>query len=287
MEYEIPPLKWMHEDHSSLKVNRSGEVVYLTYPALEKTGAVIHGFTTRLGGVSRGVCSSMNLSFARGDDPKSVFENYERIGKAVGFSTDSVVCSTQIHETTVRKVGREDCGKGLSRPQDPGGADGLITNEPGVTLATFYADCVPLYLVDPVKKAVGLSHSGWRGTVGMIGKITVEAMTREYGCRPEDMIAAIGPSICQECYEVSEDVIEEFRKCYPEESWPDLFYSRDNGKFQLNLWEACRKNFLLAGVKNENIIMPELCTCCNPEFLFSHRASHGRRGNLAAFLAIK
>lgn len=287
MKEKIPTLKWVHKEHSQIEIKRSGDVVYLSYPVLEATGIVKHGFTTRLGGVSQGVCQSMNLSFSRGDDPKAVQENYRRIGKAIGFTPETVVCSNQIHETTIGKVGKRDCGNGVITPQKFEGMDGMITNEPGVTLATFYADCVPLYLVDPVKKAIGLSHSGWRGTVGKIGTLTVKAMEQEYGSNPKDILAVIGPSICQSCYEVSEDVANKFKEVYEEDLWEKLLLDKGNGKYQLNLWEACRENFLEGGILLEHITMPELCTCCNSEFLFSHRASHGKRGNLAAFLMLK
>lgn len=280
-------IQWKDNQQKHTKVNKKGEVVYLTYPLLEETETVVHGFTTRLGGVSKGVCSSMNLSFSRGDEEAAVYENYRRIADAVGFPYESIVCSDQTHTTNVRKVGKDDRGKGLLFSRNYHDVDGLITNEPEVTLATFYADCVPLYLVDPVKKAIGLSHSGWRGTVGKIGKVTVEAMEREFGSRPEDILTAIGPSICQKCYEVSEDVAEEFRKIYPRELWNTLLWDKGNGKYQLNLWEACRRNFLEAGILPEHIVLPEICTCCNPDFLFSHRASQGKRGNLAAFLMLK
>lgn len=280
-------IQWKDNQQKHTKVNKKGEVVYLTYPLLEETETVVHGFTTRLGGVSKGVCSSMNLSFSRGDEEAAVYENYRRIADAVGFPYESIVCSDQTHTTNVRRVGKDDRGKGLLFSRNYHDVDGLITNEPEVTLATFYADCVPLYLVDPVKKAIGLSHSGWRGTVGKIGKVTVEAMEREFGSRPEDILTAIGPSICQECYEVSEDVAEEFRKIYPRELWNTLLWDKGNGKYQLNLWEACRRNFLEAGILPEHIVLPEICTCCNPDFLFSHRASQGKRGNLAAFLMLK
>lgn len=280
-------IQWKDNQQKHTKVNKKGEVVYLTYPLLEETETVVHGFTTRLGGVSKGVCSSMNLSFSRGDEETAVYENYRRIADAVGFPYESIVCSDQTHTTNVRKVGKDDRGKGLLFSRNYHDVDGLITNEPEVTLATFYADCVPLYLVDPVKKAIGLSHSGWRGTVGKIGKVTVEAMEREFGSRPEDILTAIGPSICQECYEVSEDVAEEFRKIYPREIWNTLLWDKGNGKYQLNLWEACRRNFLEAGILPEHIVLPEICTCCNPDFFFSHRASQGKRGNLAAFLMLK
>lgn len=259
----------------------------LQFPLLEKSGVVKHGFSTRLGGVSEGIYSTMNLSFSRGDKEEAVRENYRRIAKALDVPEDSFVLSHQTHTTNVVKVTKADCGNGLTRPLSYQDVDGLITNEPEVCLTTFYADCVPLYFVDPVKKAIGLSHSGWRGTVEKMGKCTVEKMQKEFGCNPKDMIAAVGPSICQDCYEVSEDVIEEFQAAFEEKDWNQLFYKKSNGKYQLNLWKANELILLEAGIPKTQIAITNLCTCCNPEVLFSHRASQGKRGNLAAFLALK
>ena len=164
--------------------------------------------------------------------------------------------------------------------------DGMITNVPGLCLVTFYADCVPLFFCDPVKRIIASSHSGWKGTVAGIGAETIRKL-QEMGCQTEDIHVLIGPSICQECYEVSEDVIEEFEKVFDKKYRNRLFYRKENGKYQLNLWMANKIIFLEAGIPEENISMPNLCTCCNPEFLFSHRASHGKRGNLGAFLGIR
>lgn len=266
---------------------RVGEVLYLTYPLLESTGIIKHGFSTRVGGVSQGVLSTMNLSFSRGDDENAVRENFRRMANALDVEEDSFVFSQQTHTTNVRKVTLEDKGKGLTRKLDYQDIDGLITNVPGLCLSTFYADCVPLYFVDPVKKAIGLSHSGWRGTVGKIGCVTVQKMQEEYGSNPENIIAAIGPSICQDCYEVSEDVIVEFQNHFDKKYWKDLYYKKENGKYQLNLWKANEIVLEEAGVLKEHIAVTNLCTCCNHETLFSHRASQGKRGNLAAFLALK
>ena len=262
-------------------------VLYFAFPQLSKLTFCVHGFSSRIGGVSEGEFAQMNLSFTRGDKEECVRENYRRISSAVGFDHEKIVCSDQTHTNHVRVVTSQDCGKGYLRPKDYKDIDGLITNEPGVVLATFYADCVPLYFVDPVSKVIGLSHSGWRGTVADIASETVRLMTEIYGSKPENILAAIGPSICQDCYEVSEDVIEQFREKYDRSLWEKLFYKKENGKYQLNLWEACRQNMLSAGILPEHIEVTDLCTCCNPEILFSHRASQGRRGNLAAFLSIK
>ncbi len=270
-------------------LNWHGEkaVPYFTFPAFDELPGIIHGFSSRLGGVSEGFLSSMNLSFSRGDEPERVRENFRRIAESIGFSEKDLVFSMQTHTANVRRVGREDCGRGLERPVGYCDVDGLVTNEPGVVLATFYADCVPLFFVDPVHHCIGLSHSGWRGTVGKIGKVTVETMAREFGSEPGDLLAAVGPSICQECYEVSEEVIGLFRENFAEELWPKLFYRKDNGHYQLNLWEANRLIFQEAGILPQHITVTDICTACNPELLFSHRASGGKRGNLAGFLEIK
>ena len=263
------------------------DVPYLSSSLLEQTGMVIQGFSTRLGGVSEAHLSSMNLSFSRGDREENVHENFRRIANAIGLDAESFVFSQQTHTTNVRKVTEEDKGKGIVKPLDYQDVDGLITNVPGIALVTFYADCVPLYFADPVRRVIGLSHSGWKGTVGKIGKVTVDRMREEYGSRPEDIIAAVGPSICQECYEVSKDVISEFQKNYDENFWSDMFYQKENGKYQLNLWKANELVFLESGILPEHIEMPGICTCCNSKWLYSHRASKGKRGNLAAFLSIK
>ena len=280
-------IKWNSGQIPEMNVKNNKGVTFLTYPAFEDMDWLVHGFSTRLGGVSQGIYSSMNLSFTRGDEESCVRENYRRISQAMGFDMNSIVTSDQTHTNNVRKITEKDRGKGIVVPRDNTDTDGMITNVRGLVLATFYADCVPLYFADPVHYAVGLSHSGWRGTVRKIGAVTIKKMAEEYGSDPKDIKAAIGPSICQECYEVSEDVIEEFKESFDRKHWEKLFYKKDNGKYQLNLWMANRSILVEAGIPEANISMPNICTCCNPEFLFSHRASHGKRGNLGAFLGIR
>lgn len=270
-----------------ITVHECGGVVYLTFPILEQLPGIVHGFSTRLGGASQGDVGTMNLSFSRESSRQNVEENYRRLAKAIGYEPERLVCSRQTHTTNVRVVTEEDCGIGFCRSGEYDNIDGLVTNVPGIPLMTFYADCVPLLLADPVHRAIGCAHSGWRGTAANMGKAALEVMKREYGTEAKDVITAIGPSICQDCYEVSEDVIDQFREVYHRKIWPDLFYEKQNGKFQLNLWEACRQNFLMAGVLPEHISLPDLCTCCNPKFLFSHRASRGNRGNLAAVVMLR
>ncbi len=264
----------------------SARLPYLSYPALEQTGIVKHCFTTRLGGVSRGMFASLNLSFTRGDDRLAVEENFRRVAKVMGCQTGDFVLSDQTHTTNIRRVGREDAGKGLTRGRGYADVDGLITDEPGLVLSTFYADCVPLYFVDVANRAIGLSHSGWRGTVGRMGRETLAAMRREFGTQPGDVVCAIGPSICQDCYEVSADVAGEFMREFPGHE-EDILIDKGNGKYQLDLWRANEVVLLEAGIRREHLSVTDVCTCCNSQILFSHRASHGKRGNLGAFLALK
>ncbi len=278
---------------AEVKQNQSGDLEYLTFPMLEETGMVRHLFSTRLGGVSKGIFSSMNLSYTRGDEKEAVDENYRRIADVLGCEMSDIVCSDQTHTTNIRVVKESDKGKGILFPKDYTDVDGLITNIPGIVLATFYADCVPLFFIDTRNRAIGLSHSGWRGTAGRMGARTIEAMGKEYGTRPEDITAAIGPSICQDCYEVSADVAEVFQKEFQEDVQGaeqrltnKILISKGNGKYQLDLWEANRIVLTQAGVSPEKIQVTDICTCCNPEYLFSHRASNGKRGNLGAFLGL-
>lgn len=271
-----------------MRIRRSEEngVVYLTYERLEQTGIVRHGVSTRTGGVSEGYLGSMNLSYSRGDAKERVDENFRRIGRAVGFSPADLVFTDQTHTTNVRTVSFSDRGKGFVRPLDYTDVDALVTNVPGLVLAAFFADCVPLLFVDPKRRVIGIAHSGWRGTVGRIGKKTIECMAAEYGCSPADLVAAIGPSICGNCYEVSEDVAGKFRQEFSDASEGILSEGREEGKYQLDLWQANRTVLLEAGILPENIDMPGICTCCNKEFLHSHRGNHGNRGNIGAFLML-
>lgn len=270
-----------------IRQNKKGDMEYLTFPLLEETGIVRHLFSTRLGGASKGIFSSMNLSYTRGDEKEAVDENFKRIAAALGCEASDIVCSDQTHTTNVRVVGKEDKGKGVVIKRDYTDVDGLVTDTPGIVLATFYADCVPLFFIDTKRRAIGLSHSGWRGTVGRMGERTIEAMNRAFGTKPEDIRAAIGPSICQGCYEVSEDVAQAFRQEFCGEKGGDkMLIDKGGGKYQLDLWKANQIVLTEAGVSLDKIQVTDICTCCNPDYLFSHRASQGKRGNLGAFLGL-
>lgn len=273
------------KNRTTTSIKFGNGIPYISFNALEQTGMVVNAFSTRQGGVSVGCLESMNLGFNRGDLDENVLKNHKIFAKVVGFPYENIVTTNQTHTTNVRVVTKEDCGKGITKDRDYSDVDGLITNIPGIVLATYYADCVPLYILDPVNKAIGLSHSGWKGTVNRIGENTLKLMNENYGTNPKDVICCIGPSICQDCYEISEDVANEFINEFGKNN--KILYNKGNGKYQLNLWESVKQVFLDAGVEYDNIYTTDICTCCNKDELFSHRGHHGKRGNLAAFLMLK
>lgn len=268
------------------ELKEKNHVPHIQFKNLSATGIVKHGFSTRKGGVSTGIFSSMNLNFKRGDDPDAVMENYRRMAAALNMRVEDMVLSDQTHTTNVRVITEEDRGKGILKPQDYSDVDGMITNVPGIVLVTSYADCVPLYFVDPVRKAIGLSHSGWKGTVGHIGQKTVWKMHEVYGSEPKDIVAAIGPSICQSCYEVSDDVAEAFRANFTADEAADILLDKGNGKYQLDLWKANWYVLTDAGILPEHLSVTDLCTACHPDLLWSHRKTNGQRGGLSAFLSL-
>ena len=265
-------------------INSKDNLKYITFKNLELTGLVRHAFTTRCGGVSEGFYSSMNMGFGRGEDENKVRKNYEIICNAIGTNVKDLVFSKQTHTNNVLCVTAKDKGTGFTKPsfQD---IDGLITNEPNVALVTQYADCTPLLFLDPQKKVIAASHSGWRGTVQQIGAVTVEKMKTEFGSNPHDILAVIGPSICENCYEIDTPVYNEFKKLPI--SLDGVFKQKDSNHYMLNLKLANKLILLNAGLKEENIELCDICTACNREELYSHRKLGANRGNLAAIIELK
>ena len=247
-----------------------------------------HGFSTRLGGVSTlAHTASLNLGLDRGDGSKTVLENLSRFAEAVGFDAETVVVANQIHSNRVVTVDDGYCGEGFYRPARES-CDGLITSCGGVTVGVRTADCVPILLYAPPSEAfsgaVSAVHAGWRGTAGGIGRVTVDRMVSDYGCRREDILCGIGPSIGVCCFEVDEPVYAEFCKvpqfdggCYTDDG---------NGKFHIDLWEVNRRILMDAGVSAQHIAVTDLCTRCHPDVLWSHRACGNDRGSLAAFISL-
>ena len=266
---------------------------FVVFDALSELHFVRHGFSTRPGGVSKGWYESLDLSYARGDVKEDVDENFRRVAAFFGTSPDRIVCGYQTHTDHVRHVTREDAGKGVTRKRDYTDVDGLITDEPGLLLMTSHADCTPLFFVDPGHRAIGLSHSGWKGTLAGIGQATVRAMHEAFGTDPADIIAAVGPCACGHCYEVGPEVAEAFTAKYGpahvgDPEGEDVFlYPRDNGKYLLDQKAANVYIMKLAGICRERITVSGLCTMEEERLFYSHRRMGECRGNLGAFLMLE
>lgn len=268
----------------TLKENKG--VCFLKYNELKKIDFINHAFSTRIGGVSENEFTSMNLSFGRGDPDKNVTENYKIFCDAAGFDYESLVASAQDHNTFVRVVTKADKGVGIYKPRDIQSVDAVVTNEKGVTLVTYYADCTPLFFVDTKKKVIGLAHAGWRGTVGRIGEKVLKTMKENYGTNPQDVKVCIGPAISKCCYEVDSPVAERFLGLEGLDSSKFVF-DKGEGKYMLDLLECNRQIVVSAGVNPENVVLSDLCTKCNSDLLWSHRATNGKRGTMSAFMCIK
>lgn len=261
-------------------------ITYIEFTPFDKFDWVKLHFSTRIGGVSSGIFSSMNFAFDRGDDIENVYKNYDLFLETMGLSRSDCVCSRQTHTTNVLAVDRRHAGMGLTKDRDFDNFDGLITNEKNLCLVTYFADCVPVYFIDPVNHCIGASHSGWRGTVANITHETVSLMRKTYGTIPENLYTFIGPSICQECYEVDENVAEQFRNAYGLNESDIIIRPKGNNKYLLNLQAANYFNMIHEGIHPDNIGITDICTSCNSDWLFSHRASHGQRGVLCGFMSI-
>lgn len=269
-------------------LDQEGMVPYFYYPLLQNTGIVRHGFSTRLGGVSSGEFATMNFNMNRGDSLEHVEENFRRFCHAIGCDWDRAIMTHQTHTVHVEAV-TEDMiteGRSLLEKKPFTDVDGLITHVPGAVLITSYADCVPLFFLDPVKRVIGLSHSGWRGTVHRMGAVTIDRMRQVYGCKPEEILVCVGPSICRDCYEIGPEVAEEFRSAFSEEEAEQILERNQAGRYQLDLWKANELILRQAGIREEHMAITNVCTCCNPDLLFSHRYTKGKRGNLCAFLSL-
>lgn len=258
-------------------------------PLFQREIGLQHGFSTRKGGVSKEHLASLNLSFSVEDAKENVLENFRRIGERFGKTPEDFVLSKQSHETKVLKVGTKDRGKGITKDRDYEGIDALITDEKGIILSCFSADCVPILFYDPIHKAVGACHSGWRGTKGKILQNVVEEMRKHFSSNPAEILVAIGPSICKEQYVVSEDLALSFLEDYPDlgEDTASPIQRISKDKFQLDLWDLNRRIALDCGIKEEHISISGYCTMENPELFFSHRYSQGKRGLQGAFICLQ
>lgn len=255
-------------------------------PSFEATGQVEHGFTTRSGGVSEGPYWSLNTAFHVGDAVESVRANRALACGALGINPDDIVAGKQVHGDRVEVVSLGDKGRGARVFEDAlTDVDALVTAEQGVPLSSYYADCVPVFLFDPVKKVVALAHAGWKGTVAKIGLKTVKKMAEVFGTKPADCLAGVGPSIGPCCYEVSGQVIGLFKKSFS--NGEELAEFLHPGKWRLNLWKANYHTLLEAGLPENNIAVASVCTSCRSDLFFSYRAEGGITGRMASFIMLK
>ena len=252
---------------------------YLTSALLD---GVPHCFSTRHGGVSAGHLASLNLGIHRGDLRENVLENYRILGEAVGFRPEQTVFTHQRHTDVVVRVGAKDRMHGLYSEVTEA-RDGLITNEPGVALTIFSADCTPILLYDPVRRAVGAAHAGWRGTALQIAARAVEAMAREFGTDPADLRAAVGPCIGPCCFETDRDVPDAMLASYGAAA-AEAIRSGGNGKYYVNLKALNRLCLEQAGVQRIDVC--DDCTACQPDRFWSHRRVGDARGSLAAVILL-
>ncbi|WP_274363336.1 peptidoglycan editing factor PgeF [Paenibacillus thermotolerans] len=244
------------------------------------------GFSTRFGGVGGGAWDSLNCALHVGDNPEDVIANRKLLAQRASFSFDAWTCAEQVHGSDVLAVTRELRGAGReSREEAIASKDGLITNEPGVMLAAFYADCVPLWFVDPDHRAVGVAHAGWRGTAADVAGKTVEAMRLAYGSDPARMLAAIGPSIQACCYEVDDAVICRVKEAGGEEG-EHFVSSRAPGRYMLDLSKLNAKLLAKAGILPKHIEITGYCTSCRTDLFFSHRKECGKTGRMTAWIGI-
>jgi hypothetical protein len=237
---------------------------------------VVHGVFSRLGGISRPPYHWLNVGKSVGDDQKAVDANYDLICRSLGIRRGDIATAYQVHSANVAVVGPEDRGRVALQ------TDALVTNNPGVFLMLRFADCVPVAFYDPVRRAVGLAHAGWKGTLGKTAQKTVEAMMEAYGSRPADLIACIGPSIGPCCYQVGENVVKLVGEVFPQQ--PQLLHQQGDGSCHFDLWAANRLQLAALGV--HQIEVSGLCTACHNDEFFSHRADHGRTGRFAVVMGL-
>ncbi|WP_034861396.1 peptidoglycan editing factor PgeF [Ruminiclostridium cellobioparum] len=275
----------MVESNDRIIVQKKSDLKFLEFRNLKTYQDILaHCFTTRLGGVSSGECTSLNLSFNRNDSRENVLANYRIIAGAMGVDFDRMVLSHQVHGNKIRYVGPEDAGKGLARESDIIGCDGLTTDVPGIPLVTFYADCVPVLMLDPVKKAITAVHSGWKGTLANISLEALRLMEERYKSNIEDLQVAVGPSICKNCFEVGAEVYELFINKYP---WCDIYIDRCNEKYHMDLQQIIKRVLTDYGVQEKNILLSNTCTKCNSDVFFSYRGDLGKTGSLAAIMMLR
>ena len=266
----------------TMNINFKDSVAFLTFKELEKYSFIKHGYSTRIGGVSRNEFKSLNLSFSVGDTSENVSENYDIFCTCLGIQKNKLALTSQVHKDTIMKVSKKDLNRNDFTQFEE--TDGLVTDETGIVLTTFHADCIAIYMIDVSKKVVGLAHAGWRGTVQNIAGKLARKFVSEYNSSLSDIVCAIGPGIGSCCFEVSESLLEHFSDLNIQNTF--IRSSKNDNKVYIDLLEVNRCLLLKEGLKNENIFKSDVCTMCNHDLLFSHRFTEGKRGTNCAFIFI-
>ncbi|WP_134684568.1 peptidoglycan editing factor PgeF [Brevibacillus migulae] len=244
---------------------------------------LVAGFTLRTGGQSDAPFASQNMGLHVGDDPQRVTENRRLLCERINMPFDVWTCADQVHGKNVQQITRHHAGAGKDRLDDCIQAtDGLHTEEHGILLASFYADCVPLYFFDPKSGAIGLAHAGWKGTVARIAKEMIEAFAKRYDSKAEELLVAIGPAIGGCCYEVDDRIIDQVKQTAL--SWMESVTPLASGKYLLDLPKLNRLVMTECGVPEEHIVSTDLCTSCHTDLFFSHRKEGGKTGRMASFI---
>ncbi len=261
------------------ELREKNEVKYLVITEFEETNLVKHCFSTRIGGVSKGEAGTMNFGFSRKDTKENVLKNFKIICNTINVDYERLVLTDQVHDSKVYVVTEKDVGKGITRESDIRCIDALVTNVPNIPIVTFHADCIPVFILDTKSKAIGLAHSGWKGTYENICKNVINKMTEHYGTNPKDLICGIGPSIMECHFEVGEEVA-------------DMFGKRYGGKFitmyekpHINLTAIVEKQLQECGVLK--IIQSNICTYCNNDIYYSYRGDCHKTGSLISIMALK
>ena len=262
---------------------QKGQIKLLKFKALDNLEYINHTVSTRCGGVSsKDGLESLNLGTYTADSIENVRENYRLFCSFAGYDEKRLVLGNQTHSLNVRYATSADSGKGIFLERDYTDVDALITDEKNLPLVIHTADCVPVSFIDTKLKVIGAAHCGWRGTIGELSRKTIEAMINKFGTNPEDIVSTVGPCICQMCYEVSEDLYNDFLNKFGKNEAlikKDLSYYIDLAMINKQILIKC-------GVKEDNIIVSDLCTCCNTDILYSHRGQGPKRGIFASVLEI-
>ncbi len=261
---------------NGLRFEHAGELPVYRFEPWNGELSLVHAVLTRLGGVSLPPFASLTRSQVVGDDAAAVATNYERVCGALGIRRSQMAICYQVHSADVFVVAASDGGQVVGR------GDAMVTDQPGVYLSMRFADCTPLLLHDPVRRAVGIAHAGWRGTLKNVAGAVVRAMVERLGCRSGDITAVVGPAIGPCCYQVGSEVIRAAEAARGDAA--DLLHHRGERAY-FDLWETNRRQFVEAGVGH--VAVAGLCTACRTDRFFSHRAEQGRSGRFAALIGYR